>query len=131
MQWYRMFSYTKLYYREDVKKVGRGWEGKEFIHILHKAFYTFADKNRKRFLVHSVGYCALTSTPWPNFVIFVDAVGSYENDKSPFKSWDNFKTDSSFTIVAKLFSTYENSYFVKNEVREECPKFWCILYINI
>ena len=51
-----MFSYTKLYYREDVKKVGRGWEGKEFIHILHKikAFNIYPDNNRKRFLVHSV-----------------------------------------------------------------------------
>ena len=50
-----MFCYTKLYIREDVKKVGRGWEGKESLHILHKskAFYTFADTNRKRFLVHS------------------------------------------------------------------------------
>ena len=39
----------------------------------------------------------------------------YENNKSPFKSWNNFKTYSSFTIVRQ-------SYFVNDEVRARCPK---------
>ena len=37
--------------------------------------------------------------------------------KSHFESENNFKTDSSFPIVAKLFFTCKNSYFVNDEER--------------
>ena len=57
--------------------------------------------------LENIWLCALTSDNLPKhrhdrFTHFVDAVG-YENDKSPFESWDNFKNDSPFTIVARLF----------------------------
>ena len=48
---------------------------------------------------------------------FVDAKAYYEDNKSPFKNWNNFKPDSLFTIVVQLFFTGNNIYFVNNEVR--------------
>ena len=57
-----------------------------------------------------LGKCSLTLDAMPllhhsNFTHFVDAVmyASYENNKSPFKSFNIFKTDSPFTIVAKPY----------------------------
>ena len=76
------------------------------------------------------------------FTLFEDAVfikACYENNKSPFESWNNFKTDSPFTIVAKLFFTCKNLYFVNDKVRAGCPKlghtiihlfFYCYLHIS-
>ena len=46
----------------------------------------------------------------------------YTNNKSHFKSCKNVKTDSSFTIVSKLFFSCKNFYFVNNEVTVGCPK---------
>ena len=37
----------------------------------------------------------------------------YENNKSPFGSWNNFKTDSSFTIIAKLLFICKKIIFLK------------------
>ena len=63
----------------------------------------------------------------PNFVIlvflhFVDAVGIATKMIKPIRSWNNFKTDSLFTIVANLFFTCKNSYSVNDEDWIGCPK---------
>ena len=42
------------------------------------------------------------------------------NDKSPFEII--YKTDSPFTILAKLFSTGKKLYFVNDKIRAGCPK---------
>ena len=54
----------------------------------------------------------------PNF----DTLLYYENNISPFERWNNFKTDSPFTIGAKVFFTCKNLYFVNDEVKAGCPK---------
>ena len=43
---------------------------------------------------------------------------------------NNFKTDSPLTIVAKLFFTSKNLYFVNYEVRAGCPKLGHITLIS-
>ena len=65
------------------------------------------------------------STPCPNFVILGLStlqilLACCENNKLPFKSRKNFKTDIPFTIVT--IWTCKNLYFVNDEVRAGCPK---------
>ena len=52
---------------------------------------------------------------------FVDATAYYGDNKSLFKSWNNFKPDSLFTIIVQLSFTGDNFYFVNDEVRAGCP----------
>ena len=57
------------------------------------------------------------------FTHFSDAVlHATKIIKSPFKSWNNFKTDSPFTIVENFFFICKNLYFSNDEVRAGCPK---------
>ena len=56
-----------------------------------------------------IGQCARTSTNFPNFVILGSSTQQmlqvfYENDLIPIRKLNNFKTNSPFTIAAKLFS---------------------------
>ena len=89
----------------------------------------------KQSFFRKVGKCALTSTSYPNFVIlglrFCRCCRhATKITKSPFESWNNFKTDSLFSIVAKLFLACKKFYFVNNEVRAGCPKLgYTILHI--
>ena len=46
----------------------------------------------------------------------------YENNKLAIRKLKQFKTGSPFTIIAKLFLTCKNIYFVNDEVRAGCLK---------
>ena len=46
----------------------------------------------------------------------------YKIYKSPFESWNNFKIDSQFKIVATLFSPEKKKYFLNDEVKGGWPK---------
>ena len=75
-----------------------------------------------RLYYNRIGYCALTSDTLPKLTHFEDRCRHATNkNKSPFES-RNYKTDSSFTVVAKLFLTFKHLKFVNYDVWTGCPK---------
>ena len=92
---------------------------------LYSKIFIYAHyKNLNEFLQGSVPQLRTT---YPNFVILGSSnllmlQACYENEKSLFERRNDFKTDSPFTIIAKLFFTRKSSYFVYDKVRAGCLK---------
>ena len=47
---------------------------------------------------------------------------NYENNKSPYESWNNLKTDSQFIILEKYFFTCKTFYIVNDDIWARYPK---------